>query len=355
MNFKLNLGAWNNIFAIPTDIVDKHLKTAGHKQLQILLYMLRNTSKTLSIELLAQEFNMHEIDVKDCLLFWECEGIISKTDDTYTPCKTSTSDQLFNEKTDTLENTETEIIKPTEISATVDTNNTSTKLQTTKKSRAVSRPQKPDMIYVSARIKNCKELQFLMQEAEDILGRTLSTSDFSTLVMLHDDDGLPTDVIIMLLQFCKSNGKTAIRYIERVGVNWASEEIDTLEKAENKIKEINQNKDSWRIVSNIFGITNTGSPTKLQTECATRWLKEWKYSAEMLRIAYEITIDTKGEYNLKYIDGVIKRWRKNAIQTVDDYKSLTENKSSASNKNKNEQQNSSYNLDLVNQSDLFDL
>ena len=37
MEYKLNLGSWNSVFAVPSDIVDKHLKLAGAVQLKVLL------------------------------------------------------------------------------------------------------------------------------------------------------------------------------------------------------------------------------------------------------------------------------------------------------------------------------
>ena len=29
MNYKMNLGAWNSIFAVPCSVVDEHIKLAG--------------------------------------------------------------------------------------------------------------------------------------------------------------------------------------------------------------------------------------------------------------------------------------------------------------------------------------
>ncbi len=348
MDFKLNLGAWNNIFAVPTNIIDKHLKTAGHKQLQILLYMLRNADKELSLDLLASEFNMHPIDVKDCLQFWETENVIKKSDNNFIPSeeKTVSPSQNINQGVSSTANES--------ISNETSQVNSSLPKLTAKKSRSMSRPQKPDMIFVSSRIKNSEELQFLMQEAEMIFGKPLSNSDFSTLVMLHDDDGLPVSVIIMILQFAKSEGKASMRYIERLGIDWASDEIDTLEKAEFKISDIKRKRSNWETISKIFGVRNAGSPTKYQIECSTRWLDEWKYSKEMLRLAYEISIDSKGEYNLKYIDGIIKRWRKDSIQTRADYDSIMQNKISKQSTNSNTG-TASFDLNAENHSDLFDI
>ena len=42
MSYKIDLGAWGSIFAVPTALVDSHIKLASGAQLKVLLYILRN-------------------------------------------------------------------------------------------------------------------------------------------------------------------------------------------------------------------------------------------------------------------------------------------------------------------------
>lgn len=342
MGIRINMGVWNGVFAVPCDVVDKFLKTTAHQQLKILLFLLRHSDRDFSVDELANEFNMHPIDVKDCITYWVNEGLLAENNCEYIPVENKNASQNSDDIPE---------IKPVQNI----TNNTDE--AQTKKVRPLSRQQKPDMLYVSARLRESGELSYLMQEAEVILGRPLSNSDSATLVMLHDDDGLPVDVIIMILQYAKSEGKLAMRYIEKIGISWASEEVDTLEKAESKIKEIHNSRESWKKVSRIFGLKIAGTPTKAQLECSNRWLKQWRYSDEMIRLAYEICLDTKGEYNLKYIDGIIKRWREDAIQTKADYEAYLNNnsKKQSGTKKQSAGKSASYNLDDAKNDDLFDL
>ena len=48
MSYLLNLGAWNSVFAVPTVLVDRHLKLAGSVQLKALLWLLRQDNLTLT-------------------------------------------------------------------------------------------------------------------------------------------------------------------------------------------------------------------------------------------------------------------------------------------------------------------
>ena len=43
MSIKLDLGAWNSIFAVPSKVVDEGLKFSDGVKLKILLFVLRNS------------------------------------------------------------------------------------------------------------------------------------------------------------------------------------------------------------------------------------------------------------------------------------------------------------------------
>lgn len=295
MSFSMNLGEWNSIFAVPSSVVDKHIKLAGSAQLKILLWILRNAGKDFSIEDISSALSMHPVDVKDAMQYWIETNILSSTDKVLLPGQANKP----NEEKRPLVTDEPEIIP----------------FQSKDKPRLLSRPQKPDNAFVAKRIGECSEIAFLVQEAEIIIGRPLSNPDCATLLMLYDNDGLPIDVIIMILQYCFSIGKSNMRYIEKVAVNWAHEEIDTLEKAEKKIRNLTEHREAWSIVQRTIGIDKR-SPTEKEQEAATRWVNEWGYSPEMIREAYERCIDAKGKYLLSYIDSIIKRWHRDNIKTL---------------------------------------
>ena len=39
MNCKIDLGGWNGIFAVPTDVVDKYMRIASGTSIKTLLYL----------------------------------------------------------------------------------------------------------------------------------------------------------------------------------------------------------------------------------------------------------------------------------------------------------------------------
>lgn len=334
MSYKFDLGVWGSVFAVPSAVVDKGLKLASETQLKVLLYVLRHGSHNLTDDMISQALGIHPDDVKDAIEYWTFKELAPFVDN-----DTKQSDCL------------------TKIESISDASNTDASLSTKhcESSRPVSRAVKPEPAYVTQRLKD-SSVAWLMEEASGILGKMLSRPDMATLIMLHDTDGLPVDVIVMLIQHCVDIGKGNMRYIEKTGIAWASEGVDTVSLADEKIKNYSASTSAWNTVAAVFGIRLGGTPTKKQLEFAARWLNEWLFSESMLRLAYERCVDAKGEVNLSYINGILKRWYEQKLKTPDDVIRQDETSAPKRNKKKLESQSesASYDLDEYENSSIFD-
>lgn len=87
----------------------------------------------------------------------------------------------------------------------------------------------------------------LVEETQTTLGKVLSNSDIATLLMLKDTCGLPLDVIFMLIHYCASIDKGNIRTIENIGIQWANDGVYSLEAADNKIKQIQKQRQTFQL------------------------------------------------------------------------------------------------------------
>ncbi len=285
------------MFAVPTDVVDKGLKLASEAQLKVLLYLLRHSGDTLTDELVAEALALHPEDVRDSIEYWAAKGLLVSAGGAVTMPESSPAEV----PTETpAQGTQPDLLKASD------------------KPRPVSRPTKPEPRHVARRLKADKNLVLLMDEAQRILGKVLSNSDTATLLMLHETDGLPIEVILMLLEHCAQIDKANMRYIERVGIQWGSEGITTINLAEEKIKQYSEASSAWGRICAVFGIHLSGSPTKKQLEYSGIWINEWGFSEAMLRLAYERCVDAKGEANLSYINGILKRWNEQGLKKTED-------------------------------------
>lgn len=326
MSLKINLGAWGHVFAVPSLVVDKHIKLANSTQIKTLLWILRNSDKTFEIKEIAKALAKDEEDIEDSLQYWIENKILIKNEDTLEPCSE------IKEETKIAED-KTETIKP--------------------KTRRLSKREKPDAIYISKRMKESEDITALMQECEIILGRPLSTQDCAMILMFMETDGLPPDVIVMLLQHAVSIGKQNMRYIEKLAINWSEEEIDSVEKAEIKLKALAKSEKNWKKILNITGM-QYHSQTEKEKMFTNRWLDEWKFSSEMIREAYERCVDSTGKFTFGYTNKILEKWFKNNIKTIKqvyDY----QNKRKQNSKKISKKQEVTYDIDEYNKSSIFDI
>ncbi len=293
MGINIDLGKWGSVFAVPTSVVDEDLKLASAQQIKVLLYVLRHSSEIITEKSIASALDIDHDDVSDHIAYWKNNGVLSM--------QTTTAENITEAKTPPAEN-----VKPKKnVTETAE-----------KSPRRLTRPTKPDSIFVAQRLNNDSELAALVNEVQEMMGKPLSSGDTATLVMLHDTDGLPCNVLLMLISYCKSIGKDNMRYIEKMAVSWADAEITTVERAEKLLEELEFAGKAWNTAARIFGISNSGSPTKTQKENAYRWLNEWNFNEDMLREAYERCVNQKGVFNISYTNGILKSWYKNNITTL---------------------------------------
>lgn len=325
MKFSINLGAWNSVFAVPTQVVDQHLKLAGGVHLKVLLWLLRHAGTEVDIADISKTLGIGTADIKDAMQYWAAAGLITDFScdcDHITltpvapdsmPSETITTETSVPTQADALEeSSHSEIIEHTVSVHTL--TQTEDKKMAEKPIKTPPRMKKPDGVYIAQRIAQCAEVGFLMQEAQQILGRAISPALSSTLLMIHDDYGLPVEVIIMLLMYVKSIHKDNTSYIEAVAKNWAEEEINTHEKADVKLNQLSLIAKSWRCIEQVLGI-NHRSPSAKEEQYTHRWMHEWNFTTDMIREAYERCVNATGKLSLHYMNKILERWHKAGITT----------------------------------------
>ena len=321
VSYSVDFGKWNSVFVVPAELIEKYMKNSNEYQIKVILYILCKPGIEISAKQISEDINIPEPEVVKSVNYWKDKGYIRQ-------CVNENNQNVCTEK--------------------ICTEDKKDMYETSVKSPV--RYQRPDSFHVAARVQASSEINSLMQEAQIILGRPLSNGDSAILLMLHDNDGLPVDVILMILQYAVNVGKTGMKYIEKIGSSWAREGIDNLEKAEKKIMKLNKTQILWKRFEKIIGIEHR-APTKSEEEAVVRWFDEWKYSDELIKESYERCVNSNGKYILKYMDSIVKRWQSQGITTIE--QALAEN-TKRKRKNSREDSKPSYDIDEYEKYNIFD-
>ena len=303
MKYNLNINVTSSIFAVPSIIVDKYISECNEMQLKILLIALRQPDQCISSAKIADILSISEKEVKDCMAFWVQKNIITS--------RSEPSDEIKPQKP--VINT----VKPKTSQLTVnDINNI---------------------------ISSNEEVSFLLNESERILAKTLTAADISTIVSLYDWAGIPIDVILMVEEYCKSKGKSNLRYIEKTALAWFEKGINSHEKAEKYISDLMEFSKTEQLVRSAFGIYDRKLITK-EREYIHTWFYEYKFDISMVKLAYERTIESIQKLSFPYINSILKSWHDQNVTTPEEVSGLLRPAVSPSASSKINSSSSSYNL-----------
>lgn len=321
MEYRLHMGPWNSVFAVPTALVDRYLKLAGKEQLQVLLWMLRHSGEAFSSEALAQELALDQDAVLDALDYWQQEGLLASREGQLTPAAQPEASQA-----------------PAAPQAPAQAPGLPPK----------RRLVRPDTQHLAARMGESEEIRFLMQEAQATFGKTISPAMAATLLAMCDDYGLPVEVVVMLLHYAKDVGKTGTAYLDSVARDWAESGVFTLEAAEKKLQELEEHRQAWAKVQSAAGLPRR-APSRKEEDAAYRWVYQWKFTGEMLRAAYERCVDNTGKFNISYINKILEGWHKQGARNLQEVDALE------AKKKEEREQGTSYDIDQLEKMSFFDL
>ncbi len=288
MEYKINPMAFTGIFPVPNSLVDENIRLASVVQLKVLLFILRHSNDgQWGAEIIAEALSLDEDDVKDAMIFWSERGLLMK--EGQAPSASLTAEEK------------------TEKAAPVKEEKRVSEIP-------ISRPSYDD---VAKRIKESDEITVLLQEAQTVLGRTIGYDGQSVLVMIYDSYDLPTEVILMAIEYSLSLKKTGWASIARIARRWSELEIDTLEGAMQYIEEHNIVDETWDKLRKLTEITNR-NPTEKQRKYMVAWVKEYGYNEDIIYRAYEESIDNTGKMSMPYMDRIIRSWHEKGVKTLAD-------------------------------------
>ncbi|MBQ9757100.1 MAG: DnaD domain protein [Clostridia bacterium] len=160
-----------------------------------------------------------------------------------------------------------------------------------------------------------ENVDYLLRQAEEILGKLLSPSDFELIYSFVDWLGLPVEVVIMLLRFAKAQGKLGKRYLETVAIDWAEKGIDTYESAEEYIKEIEQRLSNEGKIRGILGIYDRAL-SQTEKKYINLWTAEKGVPLELIREAYDRTVAATGKLAWAYMNKILSGWQEEGVETL---------------------------------------
>jgi len=312
MSFLLEKAVWSSIFAVPSDIVDRHIKLCGETALKVLLVLLRHGGK-VETEELARLLGRPQADILDAILYWQQAGVLSAEEQEGAPPEQRQEpvSTVLTEKTETVSALPAgpAVLKYTEIPNPAEDSPRERKVQTLSRSRGRLTTQE-----INQMAKVDEAIGYLLQESQSVLGRPLTPVATDTIVALYSYYGMQPDLVLMLLQYCFTVGKDNMRYVEKVAATWLEKGVDSHEKAEQEILRATQFTSVEHKVKSAFGIYDRKLVSSEQNYIGV-WVNDFQFDLEMISLAFERAVEQKGKLSFPYINGILSNWYAKGIDS----------------------------------------
>ena len=273
----MKLNFRQEVLVLPASVLS-HLDVATPEQLRVLLWLASDLSLVSKHRQLAKLAGCEPTVAQNAVAFWCACGILGEAGEAV-PAMATVS--------------EVEPVKK--------------KLQ-----RADELPN-----YTSTEIAELLEaragVRVLIDEAQRILGKMFNPNDINIMVGMIDYLGMNEECILLLLAHCKRIGKTSLRSIEKYAYSMVDKGINDVETMENEISTLEAMHTFEGEVRALFGMKSRALTSK-EGKMLSAWIS-FGYDINIVRMAYEITVNATGEPSLPYTNAILEKWNANAWKT----------------------------------------
>lgn len=294
MSYLIDSGIWSSVFAVPTAVVDDHIKMCSPLSLKILLLMLRHSGTPVDVQWLSERLCIPAGDIADAVNYWVGAGIVRESSAAAErlPARPAPSGAPALPAPAVKEEVSTEGQRIVTISAR----------------QKISRADIAEMEKADGAIGE------LLREAQNILGAPLTPVESEILVALHSYYGLDTGAVLMLLQYCVESGHRGMNYLEKTAAAWMEKGISTHEQVEREIVRLTRSSENEKKVVKAFGIYSR-SLTPKERGCVERWFS-LGLDEKLIFLACERAVENTGKVSFAYADKILSSWKTKGITTV---------------------------------------
>ena len=290
MEYTANSGIWGTMFGVPFVVADNFLKLATGEQLKVLLYLLRCSGRPCSDEEISRNTGVSPEEAADAVLFWQQVNVISPQ---------GTAPDIK------------QIVQPPQ---TVRTEAQTVQEALPQKQNEVP-PQRRKQTFtpseISGMMKDSPDIADLFKAAEGTFG-TLNPTQQNSIIWMYNYLGLKKEVIFVLFGYCRDIDRKNPGYIEKIACSWAENDINTLNAAQNEVERMRTAKEFTGVIMKMFEMEK--SPTPKQSEFISSW-KEAGFTPELIKLAYENTLDNINKLSFDYINKILLSWRNSGYST----------------------------------------
>lgn len=303
--------------------IDRYLAEANGEFVKVYLCLLRyaaGADNVISVSAIADSLNHTEKDILRALKYWEKCGILSLELDEQNQLTGLCLHDL------TVSVTPSPVIRTSSQPALTDSIPTQAATvkaaaKTAAKSPVAADKPAPRKEYTLEEVAafSCNddiaELLFII---ETYLKHPLNAGETNTVLYWFDGLKFSRELIEYLVEYCITNGHSSLRYMDKVALGWAENQINTIDKAK---EEVSTRSKAYYSVMKAFGISGRNL-AESENAFVSKWTKEYELDLELILEACKRTISATQKPSFEYADSILTKWHENHVHTLKDVRAL---------------------------------
>lgn len=156
-----------------------------------------------------------------------------------------------------------------------------------------------------------------VDEAQRIIGKIFRVYDTGILVGIVDQLGFEEEAVLAILAYIVRRGKKTLRYAEQMAMALYDEGLTDTEAVLARIHRMEQSAETVTKIKQLFGF-GSRELTATEKKLFTTWTETFGYDLEVVRLAYDITVDTIQKPVPKYAGSILESWHKEGLRTAEE-------------------------------------
>ena len=285
MDLKWNYG--QSVLVLPASVLTAD---ATAEQLRVLLWLAEDASLSGKPTQLAKLAEVDKNSLTDILNYWKACGVLTDGKETpiVSPAKASRKKLTEAEEKEPPR-------KPLHRADELPTYNTE---------------ELSDMMEKRA------SLRILLDACQNIFGKMFNPHEINILFGMVDYLKLEDEYILILLAHCKRLEIKSFRQVERYAISLIDKGITTADTLDAHLQDMEAMHQLEGSIRQMFGLKGRSFTAK-EKNAIEKWVS-YGYNEDIIRRAYEITVNSTGNASIPYTNSILERWHSEGLNTIEE-------------------------------------
>lgn len=287
---KLTFSYGNDAVVLPGTVATQ-IEKATKRDLRVLFALaaepLIKSDLKAAVARTARTLDVSDAEVETSIAFWRGAGVLSLDEGEADTAKATASNGIYA---------------------------TEQKKRPLQKERGIASYTAEELASV---IEGLPDFSAFIGACQQTFGKIFNTAEVQIIVGMIDDLGFDEEYILLLLSHCVRMEKKSLRYAEKMALQLYDEDVTSAAALEERLRRVETMATVTGKIRTMFGIAHRTLTAKEKT-MIERWVCVMQYDVEVIRMAYESTVNAINDASIAYANTILERWYAEGLRTTSD-------------------------------------